>query len=196
MTITDPAKLYGSVARIAISIARSLRMQCRIVGSTGSRRYSRFASQHGGEHVLDLTRATCQKFSPDGDAQGNRASEFDDHQELLRKRMPLFPSLTARIYWPRSARESSLTEGLSRKAAKIASLRKNPSAAMPFSVFSPGISGSAQPDGRLERQAPVESNAPSPTRPRVGRSETAIVAMCFVCSALLLVIGLSDRARH
>ena len=88
-------------------------------------------------------------------------------------------------------KESTLSEDFLEKASKIASLRKTPTAAMPL------LGGFLQQYQDLRNlmddendKLQAESKRSEADAVRVeGRSETAIVAMCIVCSALLFVIA-------
>ena len=102
-----------------------------------------------------------------------------------------FPSLTARNYWPRSARNRRFREDYLGKAPKIASLRKTSSAAMPL------LGGFLQEyqdlrnlmDDSNDKLQAESKRSESDAARVVGRSETAILSMCLVCSALLLFIA-------
>jgi len=199
MTITIRQKLYGlGLIGLLFSVAIGL------TGWNGIRQVGRGVQDVGAtssairNHMeastfLDLTRADVSKiFNSTGDAQDTAASEFDDHEKLLRNRLAVAVSFThsAELLAVLS-KESALSEDYLGKALKIASLRKNSAAAMPL------LGGFLQEyqdlrnlmdDGNDKLQAESKRSESDAARV-VGRSETAIVVMCLVCSALLIVIA-------
>jgi methyl-accepting chemotaxis protein len=199
MTITIRQKLYGlGVLGLLFSAAIGL------TGWNGIREVGRGVQDVGAtssairNHMeasafLDLTRADVSKiFAATGDAQDTAASEFDDHQKLLRERLAVAVSFThSQELLATLNKESSVSEDYLGKASKIASLRKNPSAAMPLlgGLLQEYQDLRNQMDDANDKLQAESKRSESDAARVVGRSETAIVVMCVVCSALLLVIA-------
>jgi methyl-accepting chemotaxis protein len=199
MTITIRQKLYGLgllglLFSAAVGLAgwygiRQVGRGVQDVGATSSA----IRNHMEASTFLDLTRTDVSKiFNSTGDAQDTAASEFDDHEKLLRQRLAVAvsfthsPELSAAL-----GKESELSNDYLGKASKIASLRKNSSAAMPLlGVFLQEYQDlrNLMDDSNDKLQAETKRSESDAARV-VGRSETAIVAMCLVCSALLLVIA-------
>jgi methyl-accepting chemotaxis protein len=199
MTITIRQKLYGlGLLGLFFSVAIGL------TGWNGIRQVGRGVQDVGAtssairNHMeastfLDLTRADVSKIlNATGDAQDTAASEFEDHQKLLRDRLAVAASFThSPELLAALTKESATSEDYLAKSSKIAGLRKTAAAAMPL------LGGFLQEYQDLRNQMDdsndklqAESKRSEVDAARVvSRSETAIVVMCFVCSALLLVIA-------
>src|SRR5258708_6674966 len=198
MTSTIRQKLYGLglfglLFSVAIGLAgwygiRQVGRGIQDVGATSSA----IRSHMEASAFLDLTRADVSKiFTSSGDAQDTAASEFDDHQKLLRDRLGVAVSFThSPELLAALSKESALTEDFVGKASKIAGLRKNSAAAMPL------LGGFLQEyqdlrnlmDDSNDKLQAESKRSESDAARVVGRSETAIVAMCIVCSVLLFII--------
>jgi len=199
MTITIRQKLYGlGLLGLLFSAAigftgwygiRQVGRGVQDVGATASA----IRNHMEASTFLDLSRADVSKiYTSTGDAQDTAASEFEDHEKLLRDRLSVAVSFTHSAELLAALnKESVLTEDFLSKASKIASLRKTSAAAMPL------LGGFLQEyqdlrnlmdDSNDKLQAESKRSESDAVRV-VGRSETLIVAMCLVCSALLFVIA-------
>jgi methyl-accepting chemotaxis protein len=199
MTITIRQKLYGlGLLGLLFSAAigltgwngiRQVGGGVQDVGATSSA----IRNHMEASTFLDLTRADVSKIlNSTGDAQDTAASEFGDHEKLLSDRLSVAVSFThSPEVLAALKKESALSEDYLGNASKIASLRKTSSAAMPL------LGGFLQQyqdlrnlmdDSNDKLQAESKRSEVDAARV-VSRSETAIVAMCVVCSALLLVIA-------
>jgi methyl-accepting chemotaxis protein len=199
MTITIRQKLYGlGLLGLLFSVAigltgwygiRQVGGAVQDVGDTSSA----IRNHMEASTFLDSTRADVSKmFNSTGDAQDSAASEFDDHEKLLRNRHAAAVSFTHRPEVSAAlSKESELLQDYLGKAAKIASLRKNSSAAMPL------LGGFLQDyqdlrnlmDDSNDKLQAESKRSESDAARVVSRSELAIAAMCLVCSALLLAIA-------
>jgi methyl-accepting chemotaxis protein len=199
MTITISQKLYGlGLLGVFFAVAigftgwRGIRQVGRGVQDVAATS-SAIRTHMEASSFLDLTRAdTSKMFNTTGDAQDTAASEFDDHQKLLRARLATAVSFT---HSPELLglleKEAALSEDYLSKAAKITSLRKNPSTVMPL------LGGFLQQYQDLRNQMDdsndklqAESKRSEADAARVvSRSENAIVVMCLACSLLLFVIA-------
>jgi methyl-accepting chemotaxis protein len=199
MTITIRQKLYGLgllglLFSIAIGLAgwygiRQVGRGVQDVGATSSA----IRNHMEASTFLDLTRADVSKiFTAAGDAQDTAASEFEDHEKLLRDRLTVAVSFThsAEVLAVLN-KESALANDYLGKASKIASLRKTSSAAMPLlgGFLQEYQDLRNQMDDSNDKLQAESKRSESDAAHVVGRSETAIVAMCILCSALLLVIA-------
>ena len=138
-------------------------------------------------------RADVSKiFASTGDAQDTAASEFDDHEKLLRSRLAVAVSFThSKELLAVLSKESALSEDYLGKASKIAGLRKTSSAAMPL------LGGFLQQyqdlrnlmDDSNDKLQAESKRSESDAARVVGRSETVILSLCIVCSGLLLIIA-------
>ena len=199
MTITIRQKLYGLgllglLFSVAIGLAgwygiRQVGRGVQDVGATSSA----IRNHMEASTFLDTTRSDVSKiFTTTGDTQDIAASEFDDHQKLLRDRLGVAVSFThSADLLAVLNKESALTEDFLDKASKIAGLRKNAAAAMPL------LGGFLQQyqdlrnlmDDSNDKLQAESKRSESDAARVVSRSETAIVAMCIVCSALLFIIA-------
>ena len=199
MTITIRQKLYGlGLLGLLFSIAIA------VAGWYGIRQVGRGVEDVGGtssairNHMeasafLDLTRSDVSKMlNATGDAQDTAASEFEDHEKLLSDRLSVAASFTHRPeLLALLSKETALSQDYLGKASKIAALRKNAATAMPL------LGGFLQEYQDLRNQMDdsndkldAESKRTESDAARVARSsETAILGMCLLCSALLLVIA-------
>jgi methyl-accepting chemotaxis protein len=199
MTITIRQKLYGlGLLGLLFSVAigltgwygiRQVGRGVQDVGATSSA----IRNHMEASTFLDLTRADVSKiFNSTGDAQDTAASEFDDHEKLIRNRIAAAISFTHSVgLLDALNKESKATDDFLGKASKIVSLRKTSSAAMPL------LGGFLQEYQDLRNQMDesndklqAESNRSESGATRiVKRSETAIAAMCIVCSGFLFIIA-------
>jgi methyl-accepting chemotaxis protein len=204
MTITIRQKLYGLgllgllfSAAIGFTGWYGIRQVGRAVQDVGATS-SAIRNHMEASTFLDFTRTDISKmFNSTGDAQDTAASEFDDHQKLLRQRLAVAVSFThSSEVLAALNKETALSEDYLGMALRIASLRKNSAAAMPL------LGGFLQQyqdlrnlmdDSSDKLQAETKRSESDAARV-VGRSELAIVAMCLVCSPLLLLIA-SQTAR-
>jgi methyl-accepting chemotaxis protein len=199
MTITIRQKLYGLGAlgllfSIAIGVTgwygiRQVSHGVQDVGATSSA----IRNHMEASAFLELTRSDVSKIlNSAGDAQDNAASEFEDHQKLLSDRLAKAVSFThSSELLAELGKETSLSQDYLGQASKITALRKTAAAAMPL------LGGFLQQYQDLRNQMDASSDKLQEEAKRsesdaarvVSRSESAILGMCLLCSALLLVIA-------
>src|SRR5579862_7817215 len=199
MTITIRQKLYGLGAlgmlfSVAIGLAgwygiRQVSHGVQDVGDTSSA----IRNHLEASAFLELTRSDVSKIlNSTGDAQDTAASEFADHQKLLSDRLAKAVSFThSPDVLADLGKETSVSQDYLSQASRIASLRKTAAAAMPL------LGGFLQQYQDLRNQMDASSDKLQDEAKRsetdaakvVRRSETMILSMCLLCSALLLVIA-------